>query len=187
MGNGASPSDIIGKNYLNFLNSDCNLDSVDNDFYESTNQHMLASQLARYFGNKGPIATVCSACATGQIAVQEAYKKILMDDADIMIAGTSCHVLEPWVIKGLQSIGALNEGDNNNPDGASRPFDDSRNGLIPGSGGNCLILEELDHALERNAKIYGEISGYSINTDGYHLIRPHPDGLGLFLSMRNSI
>jgi len=128
-------------------------------------------------GARGPNASLATACAAGAHAVGDSYKIILRGEADAMITGGVESVVNPTCIAGFNSMKALSTR-NDEPQKASRPFDRDRDGFVVGEGCGILIIEALDHALERGAKIYAEIRGYGMSGDGFHMTAPPPDGSG---------
>lgn len=144
---------------------------------------MFPLNLASYnihqrFAMQGPSNTVNTACATGSQAIGEAFHQIKYGHAPIMVAGAVESDSHPMFIAAFAVMGALATDSNDDPDKASRPFDKSRAGFVLGEGSGMLILEELEHARARGAKIYAEILGYASSNDAYHPIAPRPDGLG---------
>jgi 3-oxoacyl-[acyl-carrier-protein] synthase II len=139
--------------------------------------NMAPGMISIQFGAKGPNASVATACAAGAHAVGDSFKIILHGQADAMITGGVESVINPTCIAGFNSMKALSIR-NDAPHEASRPFDRDRDGFVVGEGSGILIIEALDHALERGARIYAEISGYGMSSDGYHMTAPPPDGSG---------
>jgi len=136
-------------------------------------------------GYRGPNYTTVSACASGNHAIVASIMHILLGDADVMIAGGSEGSLNGLSIAGFTQIDALSKNDN--PEKASRPFDKKRDGFVIAEGCGILVLETLDHALRRGAKIYAEIVGYGVSGDAYHHVAPCPDGFGAAIAMKNAI
>ncbi len=134
----------------------------------------------------GPNSTVVTACATSTHAVGDAWHMIRRGDAEIMLAGGAEAAISHLAFSGFCAARALSTR-NDQPDKASRPFDRERDGFIMGEGAGVLILETLDHALNRGADIYGEIIGYGMSGDGYHMTSPDPEGRGAFLSMQRAL
>ncbi len=130
---------------------------------------------------KGVCSSVVTACAAGSSAIGEAFHKIKFNQQDIMIAGGSEASITPLAIGGFMVMRALYEGDN--PNRASIPFDLNRSGFVMGEGAGIIVLEELEHAQSRNAKILGEIIGYGSSCDAHHITAPNPDGEGASLAM----
>ena len=139
--------------------------------------NMAPGMISIHFGAKGPNASLATACAAGAHAVGDSYKLILRGEADAMISGGVEAVVNPTCIAGFNSMKALSTR-NDEPEKASRPFDRDRDGFVVGEGCGILILEALDHALERGAKIYAELTGYGMSGDGFHMTAPPPDGSG---------
>jgi 3-oxoacyl-[acyl-carrier-protein] synthase II len=145
-----------------------------------------AGQIAINYGMVGPNFTTVSACATGGHAIGESWETIRRNDADIMIAGGSeAGVFEPFV-GGFDSMRALSRR-NDDPQGASRPFDKGRDGFVPGEGCGVLVLEELDHAKARGATILVELIGYGATADASHITLPAPGGIGAVRAARRAI
>ena len=139
--------------------------------------NMAPGMISIHFGAKGPNASLATACAAGAHAVGDSYKLILRGEADAMITGGVESVVNPTCIAGFNSMKALSTR-NDDPTKASRPFDRDRDGFVVGEGSGILIIESLDHALERGANIYAELTGYGMSGDGFHMTAPPPDGSG---------
>jgi 3-oxoacyl-[acyl-carrier-protein] synthase II len=148
--------------------------------------NMAPGMISIHFGAKGPNSSLATACAAGTHAVGNSYKLIQNGAADAMITGGTEAVISPSCIAGFNSMKALSTR-NDEPARASRPFDRDRDGFVVGEGGGILILEALDHALARGARIYAEISGYGLTGDGYHMTSPPPDGNGAVRCMKAAI
>jgi 3-oxoacyl-[acyl-carrier-protein] synthase II len=145
-----------------------------------------AGMVAISFGMTGPNFTTVSACATGGHAIGEAYETIRRNDADTMIAGgTEAGVYEP-LVGGFDSMRALSRR-NDDPAGASRPFDQGRDGFVPGEGAGVLVLEELGHAESRGATILVELIGYGATADASHITLPAPGGVGAVRAARRAL
>jgi 3-oxoacyl-[acyl-carrier-protein] synthase II len=138
------------------------------------------------FGMRGPNFTTCSACASSTNAIIEASMYIRLGKADIIVSGGSEASVAQAGIGGFNAMHALSTR-NDSPQTASRPFDLNRDGFVLGEGAGCLILEELEHALKRGAKIYAEIAGGGSTADANHITAPHPEGLGALNVMRNAL
>jgi 3-oxoacyl-[acyl-carrier-protein] synthase II len=139
--------------------------------------NMAPGMISIHFGAKGPNASLATACAAGAHAVGDSFKIISNGLADAMITGGVEAVVNPTCVAGFNSMKALSTR-NDEPEKASRPFERDRDGFVVGEGSGMLIIEALDHALERGAKIYAEITGYGMSGDGYHMTAPPPDGNG---------
>jgi 3-oxoacyl-[acyl-carrier-protein] synthase II len=146
-------------------------------FIPMTIINLASGQISIRFGAKGPNSAVATACASGTHSIGDAFRMIQSGVADAMIAGGSEAVITPLGIIGFATMKALSTR-NHEPEKASRPFDRDRDGFVMGEGAGILILEELEHALKRGAKIYAEIIGYGLNSDAYHITSPSPDGEG---------
>ncbi|MFZ5907449.1 MAG: beta-ketoacyl-ACP synthase II [Nitrospirota bacterium] len=139
--------------------------------------NLAAGQISMKFGAKGPNSAVATACATGSHAIGDAFKIIQRGDADIMIAGGTEAVITPLGIGGFNALKALSTR-NEAPEKASRPFDRDRDGFLMGEGAGVLILESIESALNRGAKVYAELVGYGMTADAYHITSPSPQGEG---------
>ena len=148
--------------------------------------NMAAGQVAIEFGAKGPSTNICTACASGTNSVGDAFKIIQRGDADIMIAGGTEAAVAEFAVAGFCNMKAMSTN-NDNPQKASRPFDKDRDGFVMGEGCGILILEELESAKKRNAKIYAEIVGYGMTSDAYHITTPAENGEGAARSMQMAI
>ena len=147
---------------------------------------IAAGIVSMRFNAKGPNYATVSACATSAHAIGDAFRTIQYGDADIMITGGSEATVTPMAIGGFANMKALSER-NETPATASRPFDATRDGFVMGEGAGVVILEELEHARARGAKIYGEIVGYGATGDAYHLTAPAPEGEGAQRAMRRAL
>ena len=146
--------------------------------------NLAAGQVSIRTGASGPNWAPVSACATGNHAIGESARTIMHGDADVMICGGSEATITPLGIVGFVSSRALSER-NDAPEKASRPFDKDRDGFVPGEGAGILILEELEHARARGARIYCEVSGYAATADAYHITAP--SGNGAIRAMRRCL
>ncbi len=144
--------------------------------------NMAAGLVAIHTGAKGPNCCTVTACASGSNAIGDAFRQVQRGDAKVMICGGTEAAVTPLSVAGFASARALSTR-NDDPTHACRPFDRDRDGFVMGEGAGILILEELEHALNRGAKIYGEIIGYGMTCDAYHMTSPVPDGQGATRSM----
>ena len=135
-----------------------------------------AGNIAIKYGAKGPCLSVTTACATGTSCIGEAYRAIKHGYAEAIIAGGSEASVTPLAVAGFTNCMALTES--NDPNSASIPFDKRRNGFVMGEGAGAIVLEEYEHAVKRNAKIYAEVCGYGSTCDAYHVTAPDPTGMG---------
>ena len=147
---------------------------------------MAAGIVSIRYNAKGPNYATVSACATSAHAIGDAYRTIQYGDADVMITGGSEAAITPMAIGGFANMQALSEN-NDNWQHASRPFDKERDGFVMGEGAGMVILEELEHARKREARIYGEVVGYGMTGDAYHITQPAPEGEGAQRSMRRAL
>jgi 3-oxoacyl-[acyl-carrier-protein] synthase II len=145
--------------------------------------NLAAGQVSIRHGCKGPNSAPATACATGAHAIGDAFKIIQRDDADIMFAGGSEAVVTPLAVGGFAAMRALSTR-NDDPTHASRPWDLERDGFVMGEGAGLLVMEELEHAKKRGARIYCEITGYGMSSDAYHITSPAEDGSGMIRVMR---
>ena len=155
-------------------------------FIPSAIINLAAGQVSIRYGAKGPNSATCTACSASAHAIGDAFEIIKRGAADIMIAGGSEAAITPMGIGGFGALRALSTR-NDEPSRASRPFDKDRDGFIVGEGSGVLILEELDGALRRGARIYAELVGYGMSADAYHITAPSEDGDGAFRVMRAAI
>ncbi|MCD7901152.1 MAG: beta-ketoacyl-ACP synthase II [Bacteroides sp.] len=147
---------------------------------------IAAGQISIMYGFHGPNYATCSACATSTNAIADAFNLIRLGKANAIVSGGSEAAIAEAGVGGFNAMHALSTR-NDSPTTASRPFSASRDGFVMGEGGGCLILEELEHAKARGAKIYAEIAGTGLSGDAYHLTASHPEGLGAKLVMMNAL
>ena len=152
---------------------------------QSHSCNMAAGNVAIQFGLKGKCINVVTACATGTHSIGEAFRAIQYGEADVMVAGGTEASITPIGIAGFTSLTALNTTDD--PKRASIPFDKERSGFVMGEGSGALILEELEHAKARGAKIYAEVVGYGATADAYHITSPIEDGSGAARAMTDAM
>jgi 3-oxoacyl-[acyl-carrier-protein] synthase II len=148
--------------------------------------NLAAGQLSMHHGLRGPSYCTTSACSSGAHALGEAFEWIRRGRAKVMVAGGAEATISPVGIGGFEAMMALSKR-NDDPQGASRPFDSGRDGFVCGEGSGILVLEELSRARRRGAKIYAEITGYGASSDAYHLTQPAPEGEGAQRSMRMAL
>ncbi|MFQ5693953.1 MAG: beta-ketoacyl-ACP synthase II, partial [Nitrospinota bacterium] len=139
--------------------------------------NMASGMISMRYGAKGPNACICTACATGTHCIGDASRIIERGDATVMIAGSTESVISPLAVGGFAAMRALSTH-NDPPEKASRPFDASRNGFVMGEGAGVVILEELEFAQKRGARIFGEVIGYAMTGDAHHMTQPDPNGDG---------
>lgn len=147
--------------------------------------NMAAGNVSIAYGLKGKSLNVVTACATGTHSIGEAYRTIQYGDADVMVAGGTESSITPIGIAGFSSLTALSFSED--PQRASIPFDKDRNGFVMGEGSAVVVLEELEHAKRRGAKIYAELIGYGCSSDAYHITSPAEDGSGAATAMLNAL
>src|ERR1700722_11272933 len=148
--------------------------------------NMCSGLVAIEYGARGPNFGIVSACATGTHSLGEAAHAIRRGEADIMIAGGSEATITPFSYASFCAMKAMSTR-NDDPQGASRPFDKQRDGFIMGEGAGILVLESLEHARARGARVYCELAGYAATCDAYHITQPDPEGKGLSMAMRRAL
>lgn len=148
--------------------------------------NLATGQVSIIFGLKGPNMANVTACAASTHSIGESYKIIKMGDADVMAAGGSEYPITPLGIAGFSVIKALSNR-NDEPEKASRPFDRDRDGFVAAEGAGVIILEELEHAIKRGARIYAEVEGFGYTGDAYHVTAPDPEADGAYRTMRMAL
>ncbi|MCL4520603.1 MAG: beta-ketoacyl-ACP synthase II [Firmicutes bacterium] len=148
--------------------------------------NIAGGQLAMRYGLLGPNATVVTACASSGNAIGDAMRTIQWGEADLMLTGGTEAVILPIAFAGFCAMKAMSTR-NEEPEKASRPFDRERDGFVMGEGAGFLVLESLIHAQARNAPVYAELTGYGRSADAYHIVEPHPEGIGAAFSMRQAL
>jgi 3-oxoacyl-[acyl-carrier-protein] synthase II len=148
--------------------------------------HMPSGHMAALFNAQGPNANCLTACAASSQAIGEATEIIRRCEADVMLSGGTHSMIHPFGVTGFNLLTALSEN-NDNPTGASRPFDRLRDGFVLGEGAAMVVLEELDHARRRGAAIWGEVVGYGSTADAYRITDIHPEGRGAIGCMRMAL
>ena len=147
---------------------------------------IAAGHISMIYGLRGPNYATVSACASSTNAIVDAFNLIRLGKANVIVSGGAEATISPSAVGGFNAMHALSTR-NETPETASRPFSASRDGFVIGEGGTALILEELEHALARGAKIYAEVAGGGMSADAYHITASHPDGLGAKLVMHNAL
>ena len=155
-------------------------------FIPSAIINLAAGQVSIRFGAQGPNSATCTACSASAHAIGDAFEVIRRGDADVMIAGGSEAAITPMGIGGFGALRALSTR-NDEPERASRPFDKDRDGFIVGEGAGVIILEELEGARQRGARVYAELVGYGMSADAYHITAPSEDGDGAYRVMRAAL
>ncbi|MBQ8347046.1 MAG: beta-ketoacyl-ACP synthase II [Alphaproteobacteria bacterium] len=149
--------------------------------------NLISGQLSIKYGLYGPNHSCVTACATGTHAIGDAARLIMWGDADVMVAGGAEAAVHPLAMAGFAQAKALSTHYNDTPEKASRPWDKGHDGFVMGEGAGVVVLEEYEHAKKRGAKIYGEIAGYGLSGDGYHVTAPAPDSRGSKHAMRMAL
>jgi len=140
--------------------------------------NMSSCMVSIRYGLKGPLSALSVACSTGSNAIGDGFRTIQRGDADLMLAGASEACITPLAYGGFCATRSMSRR-NDRPEKASRPFDKTRDGFVMGEGAGIVVLEELEHAKKRGARIYAELAGYGNSADAYHLTAPEPDGQGM--------
>ncbi len=184
IGSGIGGFDVIEREHNNMLQGGPR--KISPFFIPAAIINLAAGQVSIRYGAKGPNEATATACTTSAHAIGDAYRIIERDDADVMIAGGSEAAITPMGVGGFAAMRALSTR-NDDPAHACRPFDRDRDGFVVGEGAGILILEELEHAKARGAKILAEIIGYGMSADAYHITGMPEDGDGCFRSMQNAL
>ena len=156
-------------------------------FIPSSLINLLSGHISIKYNLKGPNSSPVTACATGTHAIGDSFTLIKNGKADLMLCGGAEAAICPLGIAGFSAARALCDTYNDNPQGGSRPWDKNRSGFVMGEGAGVLVLEEMEHAKKRNAKIYGEIKGYGMSGDAFHITKPSEDGNGGFRAMQMAL
>ena len=156
-------------------------------FIPSSLINLLSGHISIKYNLKGPNSSPVTACATGTHAIGDSFTIIKNNKADLMVCGGAEAAICPLGISGFSAARALCDTFNENPENGSRPWDRDRSGFVMGEGAGVLVLEEFDHAKKRNAKIYGEVKGYGMSGDAFHITKPSEDGNGGFRAMEMAL
>ena len=156
-------------------------------FIPSSLINLLSGHISIKYNLKGPNSSPVTACATGTHAIGDSFTIIKNNKADIMVCGGAEAAICPLGISGFSATRALCDTFNDNPEKGSRPWDKDRSGFVMGEGAGVIVLEEYEHAKKRNAKIYGEVKGYGMSGDAFHITKPSEDGNGGFRAMKMAL
>jgi len=184
IGSGIGGFEVIEREHSNLINGGPR--KISPFFIPAAIVNMAAGHVSIKYGAKGPISATATACTTSANSIGDAFRIIEHGDADVMIAGGSEAAVTPMSVGGFAAMRALSTR-NDEPTRASRPFDKDRDGFVVGEGAGILILEELEHAKARGAKILAEICGYGMSADAYHMTGIAPEGEGAQRSMRAAL
>src|SRR6202012_2375571 len=184
IGSGIGGFEIIEREHSNLMQGGPR--KISPFFIPAAIVNMAAGQISIRYGARGPISATATACATSANSIGDSVRMILHGDADVMIAGGSEAAVTPLSVGGFASMRALSTR-NDEPTRASRPFDKDRDGFVIGEGAGILILEELEFAKKRGAKILAEVIGYGMSADAYHMTGIAPEGAGAQRSMRAAL
>jgi 3-oxoacyl-[acyl-carrier-protein] synthase II len=184
IGSGIGGFDIIEREHTNLMEGGPR--KISPFFIPAAIINLAAGHVSMRWGAKGPNEATATACTTSAHSLGDSYRIIQHTDADVMIAGGAEAAITPMGVGGFASMRALSTR-NDDPERASRPWDADRDGFVIGEGAGILILEELEHAKKRGAPILGEIVGYGMSADAYHMTQPAPEGEGGYRVMRNAL
>jgi 3-oxoacyl-[acyl-carrier-protein] synthase II len=184
IGSGIGGFDIIEREHTNLMEGGPR--KISPFFIPAAIINLAAGHVSMRWGAKGPNEATATACTTSAHSVGDSYRIIQHCDADVMIAGGAEAAITPMGVGGFASMRALSTR-NDEPEKASRPWDKDRDGFVIGEGAGILIMEELEHARKRGAPIIGEIVGYGMSADAYHMTQPAPEGEGGYRVMRNAL
>ena len=184
IGSGIGGFDIIEREHSNLINGGPR--KISPFFIPAAIINLAAGHVSMRFGAKGPNEATATACTTSAHSVGDSFRIIQHGDADVMIAGGTEAAITPMGVGGFASMRALSTR-NDEPEKASRPWDSARDGFVIGEGAGILIMEELEHARKRGAQIVGEIVGYGMSGDAYHITQPAPEHEGGFRVMQNAV
>ena len=184
IGSGIGGFDIIEREHSSLIEGGPR--KISPFFIPSAIINLAAGQVSMRFGAKGPNEATATACTTSAHSIGDSYRIIQHNDADVMIAGGSEAAITPMGVGGFAAMRALSTR-NDQPEKASRPWDQGRDGFVIGEGAGILILEELEHARKRGATILAEVAGYGMSGDAYHITQPAPEHEGGFRVMRNAV
>ncbi len=184
IGSGIGGADTIQDGY--FKLNDKGPGSLGPFFVSKLLINMSACMVSIIFELKGPLSAPCMACSTGSVAIGDAFRMIQRGDADIMLAGGTDASISPLPYAGFCATRSMSKR-NDCVEKASRPFDKNRDGFVMGEGAGVVVLERLDHALDRSARIYAELAGYGNTADAYHFTAPEPEGDGMIRAMEGAL
>jgi 3-oxoacyl-[acyl-carrier-protein] synthase II len=184
IGSGIGGFDVIEREHKNLLNGGPR--RISPFFIPAAIVNLAAGHVSIRYGAKGPNEATCTACTSSAHSVGDAYKIIARDDADMMIAGGTEAAVTPMSVGGFGAMRALSTR-NDEPEKSSRPWDSGRDGFVIGEGAGILILEELEHARRRGARILAEVVGYGMSGDAHHITQPAENGDGAYRVMQNTL
>ena len=185
VGSGIGGLDTIYKN--SSILDDQGIKKISPFFIPSSLINLLSGHISIKYNLRGPNSSPVTACATGTHAIGDSFTIIKNDKADLMVCGGAEAAICPLGISGFSAARALCSTFNNQPEKSSRPWDKDRSGFVMGEGAGILVLEEFEHAKKRNAKIYGEIKGYGMSGDAFHITKPSEDGNGGYRAMKMAL